>query len=368
MARPTVAEIDIVALANNWSVLTQIQKAEDIIPVIKANAYGHGVVAFAQTLQNWGVQRVAVALFEEAEELRRSGFQGEILVLGPFATSDIPAAQELALTPMVGDREFLLALAEAKFAKAIHIKWDTGMHRLGLAEEETGWLRKVLEQYPHLKVQAFCTHFLKGDDFGLPDGYSEAQLQCFQRIEAQFPEVSEKHIFNSDSFFANQERARLPFSQGSFSYGARTGLSLYGYCGLKTSKSSLLQPVMTLKTKVVHLVRVNKGAGVSYNATWTAKRDSLIAVLPIGYADGYPRSLSNKGQVFIRGEVVPLVGTVCMDYLMIDVTDIPSVQIGDEVELWGKKIPLETLAKAAGTITYELVTALTSRVPRKVLY
>lgn len=362
MPRPTVAEIDIKALANNWSVITGIQNSSAIIPVIKANAYGHGVAAFSQAFQSWGVNRVAVALLEEAEELRRVGFRGSILVLGPFSSTDIPLAQHVGIIPMASDKQFLFDLGQGGFVGDIHVKWDTGMNRLGLAENDVDWLRETLQRFPQLKMQALCTHLLKGEDLGQADGFSESQIQKFLRIEAQFPAVKERHLFNSDGFFANQKSARLPST-----YGSRPGISLYGYSSVVSDATKKLRPVMTLKTKIVHLIDVRRGGTVSYNATWTASRDSRIAILPIGYADGYPRILSNKGQVFVRGKVVPLVGTVCMDYLMIDVSDVENADLGDDVELWGNNIPLEQIAKAASSITYELMTALTSRVPRMVL-
>lgn len=362
MFRSTVAEIDLKALANNWRVLNELQDLEQLIPVIKANAYGHGVLAVAQQCQQWGVKCVAVALLEEAVEVRAAGYGGDILILGPFGADQIPQAQELRCTPMVGEKQLLIDLAATKFKGSLHLKWNTGMNRLGLEESDLKWIKNFLKDHAFLRVEALCTHFLKGDDLGQKDSRSEQQLQVFQRIESHFPGTLKKHILNSDSLFMNHLTGRLDRK-----YGARPGIALYGYCGVKTEWSTRLQPVMTLKTNIVHFSHVAKGATVSYNGTWTARRDSKVAVLPIGYADGYPRHLSNKGQVFVRGHVVPLVGTVCMDYFMIDVSDVPGVELGDEVELWGKNVSLYKLAEAADTITYELLTALTSRVPRKVL-
>ncbi len=366
MSRPTVAEIDLGALIHNWKILTQLQDSERIIPVIKANAYGHGAATVARTLQNVGVQQVAVALLEEAVEVRAAGFRGAILILGPFTHTDIPMAQELSFTPVVGDKQFLLDLVAYRFWGEIHIKWDTGMNRLGFAAPDIPWVAQILSESPILRVQAFCTHFLKADDFGLEGGHSEQQIQRFQSIlaqwESQYGKVPSKHLFNSDSFFLNHETQRLPND-----FGARPGITLYGYPAVETTWSRQMKPVMTLKTKIVHLVQVSKGQTVSYNADWVAPRDSVVAVLPVGYADGYPRSLSNKGQVFVRGQTVPLVGIVCMDYLMIEVTDVADVAIGDEVELWGNHISLSELARAAQTITYELLTGVSERVPRQVI-
>jgi alanine racemase len=362
VSRATIAEIDLQALASNWKLLTSFQSPERLIPVIKANAYGHGAEAIAIKLQDWQVSRVAVAMLEEAIAVRAAGYVGQILILGPVAKSEISDLIQLQCTPIIGDKQCLLDLAGANFNYPVHIKWDTGMNRLGLVAKDIDWLQTFLQRHEGIQVQAFCTHFLKADDFGQVGGYCERQIEQFQKIEKQFPNLREKHIFNTDAFFANQKLKRLPDD-----YGARTGLSLYGFSGLHLESTQQLQPVMTLKSKIVHLARVPKGESVSYNAAWTAQRDSTIAVLPIGYADGYPRSLSNKGQVFVRDRLVPLVGIVCMDYVMIDVTDVTQIELGDEAELWGKNLSLASLAQAANTIPYELMTALTSRVPRKIL-
>ncbi len=359
MARPTLAEIDLQAFANNWKVITQIKNKDRLIPVIKANAYGHGAEVFARELQAWGAPQVAVALFEEAVVVHDAGFTGSILVLGPFAREDIKLARQINCIPVIGDKQNLIDLATAGIDGTIHLKWDTGMNRLGLVEEDIDWVKVTLRDNPQLKVQALCTHFLKAEDFGRDNGFCTQQMARFQNIESHFPEIKDRHIFNTDSFFTNAGLHLLDDS-----YGARPGLSLYGYTSANNEWAQKLQPVMTLKTKIVHLVKVKTGETVSYNASWRAQRESVVAVLPIGYADGYPRSLSNKGQVFVQGQTVPLVGIVCMDYLMIDVTDVAAIKLGDEVELWGKNMPLTKLAQAAGTITYELMTALTSRVPR----
>lgn len=359
MSRPTVAEISISALESNWKTLKQVHDPNPLIPVIKANAYGHGDLKVAECLQQWGSTHCAVAMPEEAEQVRKAGYRGSILILGPIPKNDLIQIQKLNCTPVIGEKESLYDLLDIQFKGAVHIKWDTGMNRLGLKSNEILWLRDFMKQNSSLNIEAFCTHFLKSTDFGLSEGWSEKQISQFYEIEKAFPEIKQKHLFNSDSLFANYKIQKI---RGS--YGARPGLSLYGYTSYKSEWSQKLIPVMTLKTKIIHIIHVKKGESVSYNATWTAPKDSIIALLPIGYADGYPRSLSNKGQVFIRGQRVPLVGIVCMDYLMIDVSEITQVKIGEDVELWGKNMPLDFLAEESGTIVYEFLTSLTSRVPR----
>ncbi len=363
MSRPTVAEINIQALENNWNVLIQIKNSKQLIPVIKANAYGHGVSAVAANLQKWGAQSCAVAMLEEAQMVRAAGFLGRILILGPIPNSDFSEIKKWDVIPVIGDKENLFDLGQAGYKGPVHIKWDTGMNRLGLKQGDEEWLYQFKKAHPAITFQAFCTHFLKSSDYESADGFCQKQINEFKKIEILFPDIIEKHIFNTDSLFANHQTKILPES----SYGARPGLSLYGYSSYSSEWTKKLKPVMTLKTKIVHLIKVKSGEIVSYNASWKASRDSVIGVLPIGYADGYPRSLSNKGQVFLHQMRVPLVGIVCMDYLMIDVTDVTQAMVGDDVELWGNNISLDFLAQTSGTIVYELLTALTARVPRIII-
>lgn len=362
MSRSTFAEINIDALENNWKILSQLKETQFLIPVIKANAYGHGVGPIAFYLQSWGAKRCAVAMYEEALVVRASGFHGPILILGPIFENEYSEIEKNGFIPVIGDSENLLELTHSGFRGKIHIKWDTGMNRLGLKSKDIEWLKDFKKKHPQIEIEAFCTHFLNSSDYLKLDGYCETQRVEFKKITHHFPEIKEKHIFNSDSLFAEQQVKLLPDI-----YGARPGLSLYGYSGFSSMDSQKLIPVMTLKSKITHIVRVSAGETVSYNASWKAQRNSVIAVLPIGYADGYPRNLSNKGQVFVHQMRVPLVGIVCMDYLMIDVTDVKQAKVGDEVELWGNHISLDNLAQASGTIVYELLTALTARVPRIVI-
>jgi alanine racemase len=206
---------------------------------------------------------------------------------------------------------------------------------------------------------------LCGEDLGSSRGFSAQQLKSFQRICKQMQKLSKQmvvHVFNSDAFFQHLEHPLYPAG-----FGARLGLSLYGYTSVETILSKKLKPVMQLCSKIAQLKMIQKGESVSYNATWVAQRDSVIAVVPMGYADGYRRALSNKGQVLVRGMLVSVVGTVCMDYFMIDVTDVHARQpltLGEDVELWGPHVDLKDLAKKIDTIPYELLTTLGSRVTR----
>jgi alanine racemase len=395
MGRPTQAVILLKALSYNWNLLKRHAPAQaPIIPVLKANAYGHGAVIVALHLQKLGVAAVAVALLEEAQELREAGFKKQIFLLGPFERNQVIDILKYKVTPIIGNMECLKILAatkkllmpkklsqksvnsavknsKGKIVKTtqsyfpIHLKWDTNMNRLGFREEELPEVLALLAKNPNLQVKGICTHLLQGEDLGKTKGFSEQQLKSFQRITEQMQNISKDmifHVFNSDAFFQQRKKPICPSN-----YGARIGLALFGYTSVKTELSKKLKPVMKLCSKIVQLKKIRRGESVSYNATWVAKRDSVIAVVPMGYADGYRRALSNKGQVLVRGTLVSVVGTVCMDYFMIDVTDVHTdhpLTLGEDVELWGPHVDLKELAKKIDTIPYELLTTLGPRVAR----
>jgi alanine racemase len=373
MGRPTQALILVEALTNNWNLVKQHASPNaPLIPVLKANAYGHGAVIVGLHLQKLGVEAVAVALIEEAEELRKSGFKKKLLLLGPFESDQIKDIIKYKIIPIVSNLECLQLLAATKKNTVnhkfqIHLKWDTSMNRLGFKQEDFLEVQNILNAHSHIQVEGLCTHLLRGEDLGEVDGFSEKQIKIFHQIIAKFQEDKRYnqlslHLFNSDAFF---QHLKNPVHSSSF--GARLGLGLYGYTSVETELTKKLIPVMKLCSKITQIKMIKKGESVSYNATWTAKRDSVIAVIPMGYADGYRRALSNKGQVLVRGMLVSVVGTVCMDYFMIDVTDVHAqcpLTLGEDVELWGPHVDLKELAKKIDTIPYELLTTLGPRVAR----
>jgi alanine racemase len=394
MGRPTQAVILLKALTSNWKLLKKLGSAQaPVIPVLKANAYGHGATIIALHLQKLGATSVAVALLEEAQELRVAGFKKDIYLLGPFERNQVGELIKNKVIPIISSFECLKILVLAKnypkstkaqknfkkntatktikkteFKFMIHLKWDTSMNRLGFKEEQILEVKTLLLKNPHIEVKGLCTHLLCGEDLGLPEGFSEHQLNSFQRIINQMITSDKKldiHVFNSDAFFKHHQTQIYPEN-----YGSRLGLGLYGYTSVETELTKKLKPVMKLCSKIVLIKKIQIGESVSYNATWTAKRDSVIAIVPMGYADGYRRSLSNKGQVLVRGKLVSVVGTVCMDYFMIDVTDLNEqkpLTLGEDVELWGPHVDLKELAKKIDTIPYELLTTLGSRVKRVAL-
>ena len=366
--RPTCAEINIRALIHNLNEAKRLAcPKSQILAVVKADAYGHGAVKISKALVRNGVQHLGVALVEEAIELRDAGIKTPIIVLGGIFKEQIPKIAEYSLTPVVYQEDFLKAVAkEARKSNKkvnIHIKIDTGMGRIGvLSDEAVNFVKKAVS-LKNIKVEGIMTHFADAD---LADkAYAEKQMAEFTSIVNKLNEegidIPYQHIANS--------AALVSFENNKFNM-ARPGIMLYGYAPSAEGKERGLNliPVMSLKTKVLHLKKVSAGTYISYGRTFVAKRDSVIATLPVGYADGYSRALSNKGFVIVKGKRAPIAGRVCMDMTMIDVTGIDGVEINDEVVLIGKQgkeaITADDVAMLTNTISYEVLCCIGKRVPR----
>jgi len=365
-SRPIWAEIDLVALRSNFETLVALSGG-GMIAVIKANAYGHGAVAAARALCT-GAKRpamLAVASVDEGLELRGAGIASPILLLSAILPSEANAAVRAGLTPTVFSVEVAEALdaagcAEGRIAEA-HFKIDTGMARLGAPHEEAVELWKSCHVFPNLAISGVYTHFACADDED--DTMTAGQLSAFREF------LGACGIDSSGSrvmVHAANSAARLRYPEARFAM-ARCGISLYGASPSPYSNpfGVPLQPVMALRARIVHVRSVQAGTSVSYGATWRADRDSRIATIPVGYADGYPRSLSNRGQVLVRGQRCPVVGRVTMDITLVDITDAgEGIDVGETVTVWGSGLPAEEVASWAGTIPYEIFTGVAARVPR----
>lgn len=374
--RPTCAEIDIRALVHNLNEAKRLAGSKSrILAVVKADAYGHGAVKVSEALVKNGVQHLAVALVEEAVELRDAGIKIPIIVLGGIFNEQIPKIAEYNLTPVVYQEGFLKAVAKEAENRSrqinIHIKIDTGMGRIGiLPYEAVDFVKKAASQ-KNIKVEGIMTHFADAD---LADKeYAKKQMAEFTSIAGKLDKegikIPYQHIANS--------AAIVSFENDRFNM-ARPGIMLYGYAPFSNppvpplvkggERGFNLIPVMSLKTRILHLKRVTAGAYISYGRTFVAKRDSVIATLPVGYADGYSRALSNKGSVIVKGKKAPIAGRVCMDMTMIDVTDIDGVGVNDEAVLIGshgkEAITADDIAILANTISYEVLCCIGKRVPR----
>jgi alanine racemase len=361
-SRPVWAEVDLDAVARNTRLLKQRAGGAALLAVVKANAYGHGAVAVARAAIAAGADRLGVICVDEGEQLRRAGITAPILVMGHTPASDAARLVELSLIGTVASRETAEALARAAAERgvrlAVHVKVDTGLNRYGFTPNEAmaaaGWLRELSS----LEVEGLFTHFASSDE--ADKGYTLNQYARFGRVVDGFGWTPIRHVSNTATLLDMPE---LSLEM------VRPGLGIYGLYPLGVSHRDLgLTPVLTLKSRIVRLNALAPGDPVSYGRTWRAPRASLIGLVMCGYADGLPRSLSNRGSMLIRDQRAPIVGRVCMDMCMVDVTDVPDAATGDEVVLIGcqgrEEINADEVAELAGTISYEILSGITARVPR----
>ncbi len=364
---PTFATVDLTALSRN---LSQIRKCLApgcaVMPVIKANAYGHGAVETARALIRQEVHHLAVFSIEEAIVLRQAGLDGSIVILGPCFPQQVENLIAYNLTPVVSDRSLLEVLAHAARSRRspypIHLKIETGMNRLGLTHNDLETLINKDTFPASLRLEGLMSHLADSDG----DHCNETDLQIARFSKALTVvrnagyDVPLVHLSNSAGII------RFPSAHYTM---VRPGIMLYGYHTLpSTVLARELQPVLSLMTRIAQLRLLRAGDRVSYNGTFIACRPTRIAVLPIGYADGLNRRLSNRGVVLLRGQRVPIVGLVCMDMVMVDVTTVPDAVVGDEVVVIGRqggeKITAKDIAEWTGTIPYEVLCAISPRVPR----
>lgn len=335
--------------------------------IVKANAYGHGSVEITKALIQQGVGRVAVVSLEEGIILRRAGISAPILILGPSFREQIPDVLAHRLTPVVSDISLLPTLAQAAASLAapypVHLKVDTGMGRLGLSQPELASLMSSKLFPATLQLEGLMTHLADTD--GESTEATDRQLaeftQAIDLVKACGFSIPLVHAANSGG------AVRFPSAQYSL---VRPGIMLYGYHTLPKSVAVPdLHPVLSLRTCIAQLRTIQPGRTVSYNGTFTARRPTQVAVLPIGYADGVSRRLSNRGHVLIRGRRASIIGLVCMDMILVDVTHIPGVTAGDEVVLMGRQeheqITANEIATWLDTIPYEVLCSIGPRVPRR---
>jgi len=345
--RTTRAEIDLGALSHNLAVVRDHAGEAKVFGVIKADAYGHGLGPVARRLVDAGADGLAVALVEEGLELREAGVEAPILVLNGLYGDGYDAVVEARLTPCVYDDADAAAFA-ARGAGA-HLKVDTGMTRLGVRD-----LEHFLDRHPRLRVDGLMTHLADAEED--PEA-TDAQLDAFDAAIAAVRARGHDPVCHA----ANSAGTLLrPRSRHDL---VRAGVALYGVRPAPDSPLDL-RPVMRLVAPVARVADVEPGTAVGYGRTWTAARPSRIATVALGYGDGYHRALSNVGHAVIGGVRCPLAGRVSMDLIGVDVTDAPAVARGDEAELIGPALRAEEVAAAAGTIAYEVLSAVSPRVPR----
>lgn len=364
LTRSVWAEVSLDAIAYNVRQFRDFLGPDcELMAVVKANAYGHGALETAYTMIANGTNWLAVALPEEAVRLRRGGITAPILVLGAVGSDelDVCVAADLGVTvfePHIARLLSQAAVAQQKSAK-VHIKVDTGMGRLGLLPKDFGNLVELVRGLPGLEIHGVFTHFAQADQEDLI--YTRWQWERFQAVRddlrARGISIPYVHAANT--------AATLFFPESHLDL-VRVGLGIYGMYP-DARRPLHLKPALSLKTKVAFVKRVPAGSAVSYDSTYVTEKETSLAVLPIGYADGLSRGLSNRGQVLIKGTLCPMVGNITMDHTLVDVGDLPA-SIGDEVILLGTdgthEIHAHHWAKILGTINYEITSMLSSRIER----
>lgn len=366
--RPVIAEVDLDKIEYNIKNIVKMSKGREVIAVVKADAYGHGALDLVPVLLENGVKRLAVAVITEAIELRHNKIDAPIMILGFTPLDFLSEMVEYNIEQTVYDLDYAIELS--KFAVSnkakikVHIALDTGMGRIGFIPDEDS-LKKVKQIFKleGLEVIGLFTHFSTSDE--KDKEYTHMQLKKIKDFNDSLVKaginIPLKHVSNSGAIIDMPE---------TFMDAVRAGIILYGYYpSNEVNKKNLdLKPALTLKTKVCHVKELEEGMYVSYGRTYKTEKKTIIATLPIGYADGYSRALSNKGKVIINGHFANIVGRVCMDQCMVDVTDIPNVKVSDEVILLGEqgdlKYNADDMAEDLGTINYEVLCMIKQRIPR----
>jgi len=364
--RCTKAVIHLENLRHNIRLLKEILgPAVSICMAVKADAYGHGAVRVAKAAVEEGVDAFGIATVQEAEELRSAGIDNPILLFSPTVPTEIAGIVSRGIVPLLGDERFAILLAEEAERQNLvveaHLKIDTGMGRFGCRPDQSEGLAVLIDSNPWLKLGGVCTHFAVSD--GRESGFTLQQgdvlQECVKRIRERGIDPGIVHAANSGAILGCRE-THLDM--------VRPGIMLYGYYPSKDQDRNLdLQPVMEFTTKIAFLKEVVKGTSLSYGLTYKSADDTIIATLPVGYADGYSRLLSNKGEVLIAGKRYPVVGRVCMDQTLVDLGREPRVELYDDVTLFGPgpEMPTaETIADIMHTIPYEVTCLVGKRVPR----
>ena len=355
------------ALRHNFEVVRFLAgRKRDIIAVIKADAYGHGAVRAARLYRENGCGRFAVARLCEAVELREAGISEDILILGQEPEESAPAIVEYGLTCACAEARFARTLsreaAERGKRAKVHLKVNTGMGRLGITPEALGPFAEELFALPGLDVEGAFTHFAVADE-PRPD-YTDTQFARFERalalLDSKGFSVRVRHACNSAGILSHPDK---------YLDAVRPGIMLYGVSPVERLPEGVtLRPTFSFKSAVVSLHDAEPSSGIGYGLRYITRGRERIAVIPVGYADGWTRTLSGKTSVLIRGRRCPALGSICMDQMMVDVTDLDHVELGDEAVLIGRQgeaeITVQEIAELRGTIPYEIPIALLRRVPR----
>lgn len=348
--RPTEAIIQLSHLSHNLEIAQSLHPTKTIIPVVKANAYGHGVIEVVRHLiEHHHVQYVAVAMLEEALYLRATFEKLGILIMGPLYIEDLMECSIRRFTVTVHDMDMFDAVMLFRNQLKVHVKVDTGMHRLGITPEEAVNVIEVLQKNPKIIVEGVYSHFASSHE---DEAFTQMQITRFETMLEQLTfKPNMIHLSNTSAIFRCEQA--LPFTTHM-----RLGLGLYGH---NLAIDPTLKPVMSLKSQIMQIKHLKPKDGLGYGQTYTAKTEERIGVVPIGYADGFIRK-NKQGYVLIHNRRYPIVGIICMDMLFVKIDD--SVSKYDEVIFFNETLPLSEVAKRLNTIPYEVLTNISSRVKR----
>lgn len=366
--RPTNAVVNLDDLASNFHASRQFIGTDvKYMAVVKANAYGHGAVECAKRLEKEGVDWFGVAIPEEGAELRKAGIKSPILCLGSFWPGQESMILEHALTPVIFDLQTAACLARAAGDRNVnvHVKIDTGMGRVGIHYGKAASFAESLKEFPHLNVEGLMTHFAVAEDPAQSE-FTQLQITRFNDVCEAFVDAGHRpcifDLANSPAAITNTRSLGNMVRLGGALYGLLDDILHDGSPGPE------LRAVLSLRSAIAHLKAFPKNESLGYGRTFTTTRESLIALVPVGYADGYLRGLSNKGKAIVNGNIVPVVGRVSMDWTLLDVTDVSNVKVHDEVIFIGTggkhTIVARDLARELDTIGYEITCGISARVPR----
>lgn len=351
----TTAKIKTSSLINNYSLLiNNYAKDKNIIAIVKANAYGHGAIEISKFLERKEVSYLGVANLDEALELKNNKIRKKILILGSIDDDEIIKAIKLNIMFTVYDYDQISFLASLDLKKIkFHLKVDTGMNRLGISIDEVDKAIKKISNNRNLIIEGIYTHLAEADKKN--SSFTKKQIKCFESVVKSFNEKG----FNIKFIHASNSSGILNYDSQIFNT-VRPGLFLYGL-----SSERKLKPAMTLESKIIKIRVLKKGDSVSYGRTFVSKKKMVIGVIPIGYADGLPRALSNKGYVYCKGKKCKILGRVCMDLTMIDITNIKNIRVGQKIVIFDDNLQSASmLASTINTIPYDIVCGISKRVMR----
>lgn len=364
--RPVWAEINLDNYRHNIKVIKKRYPDTKVMAVVKADGYGHGAVQVAEAALRGGAERLAIAIVDEGIELRQAGFEVPIQILGGTGEEQLEQVVDYDLIQTVFELEIVKKLSKIAGQKdkkvKVHLKVDTGMGRVGVRPEEAAEMAEAILKIPNIELEGLMTHFATADEED--KSYTMQQAQGYRlalkEIEEKGIDIPVKHVANSATLIDLPDLKYDMIRPGIISYGL--------WPSDQVSHQIDVKPVMEWKAEVIYVKEVPAGTGISYGKTYVTEEKTKVATLPLGYADGYSRHLSNKGQVLIKGQRADVIGRVCMDQFMVDVSHIDDINVGDEVVLLGKQgddfISAEEMAEWIGTINYEVVCDVSKRVPR----